>query len=400
MTDPLGASQVMPYLCGLSALGHEIFLMSFEKEGRMERGRDAVKKTLDGAGIQWFPQAYTAKPPVISTLRDVRTAKREAQAIIEAHNIQCLHCRSYIAALVGLHFQKKKNIPFLFDMRGFWADERVDGKLWNLRNPLYRAVYNYFKKKEKAFLAQSAHIVSLTDAGKEEMLTWHIADVSAAKITVIPCCTDTELFKPITDQPLLSDYRKSLNLLPDQPVISYLGSMGTWYLSGAMFDFFRVFLNTYSNAVFLLITQDDPAGVIKLAGVHGVPETALRIRPATRNEVPALLSLSHANLFFIQPVFSKKASSPTKMGESLSVGVPVICNDGVGDCSRILNAGKAGLVVKELNTAAYEATVQQFENIRALSADGVRNLALQQLSLTEGIRRYQQIYTLIQSQRS
>ena len=36
-------------------------------------------------------------------------------------------------------------------MRGFWPDERVEGGLWNLQNPLYKLVYNYFKKKKETF---------------------------------------------------------------------------------------------------------------------------------------------------------------------------------------------------------------------------------------------------------
>jgi hypothetical protein len=37
-------------------------------------------------------------------------------------------------------------------MRGFWADERVEGKIWNVKNPVYRKAYQFFKQKEKEFL--------------------------------------------------------------------------------------------------------------------------------------------------------------------------------------------------------------------------------------------------------
>ena len=57
-------------------------------------------------------------------------------------------------------------------MRGFWADERVDGKLWDLKNPIYKWVYNYFKRKELQFLNNADYTVSLTFSGKEEMLKW------------------------------------------------------------------------------------------------------------------------------------------------------------------------------------------------------------------------------------
>jgi len=41
--------------------------------------------------------------------------------------------------------------------------------------------------------------------------------------------------------------------------------------------------------------------------------------------------LSNASLFFIKPVWSKKASSPTKLAELMGLGIPVFSNSGVGD---------------------------------------------------------------------
>ena len=53
-------------------------------------------------------------------------------------------------------------------MRGFWADERVDGKLWNKNKFPFNKIYNYFKKKETAFLQYSDYTISLTENGKKK----------------------------------------------------------------------------------------------------------------------------------------------------------------------------------------------------------------------------------------
>ena len=42
----------------------------------------------------------------------------------------------------------KNNIPIIFDMRGFWADERIDGHLWSLNNPIYRAYIIILRKRK------------------------------------------------------------------------------------------------------------------------------------------------------------------------------------------------------------------------------------------------------------
>ena len=77
-----------------------------------------------------------------------------------------VHCRSYIPARVGLALKRRFGVRFLFDMRGFWPDEKVEGNNWNLANPLYAAVYRYFKRLESRLLRGADHIVSLTEAGQ------------------------------------------------------------------------------------------------------------------------------------------------------------------------------------------------------------------------------------------
>ena len=46
---------------------------------------------------------------------------------------------------------KKYDVKYIFDMRGFYADERVDGQIWNLNNILYKKIYEFFKRKEVNF---------------------------------------------------------------------------------------------------------------------------------------------------------------------------------------------------------------------------------------------------------
>ena len=71
MTDPLGRSQVLPYLTGLAALGHEITLVSFEKPGRSAEDRERVEAICGEAGIAWHPLRYHKRPPILSSVWDV-----------------------------------------------------------------------------------------------------------------------------------------------------------------------------------------------------------------------------------------------------------------------------------------------------------------------------------------
>jgi glycosyltransferase involved in cell wall biosynthesis len=195
MTDPLGQSQVIPYLTHITKNGFRFTLLSCEKKARLIQHGDRIKALLDGHNITWVPIAYTKKPPVFSTWYDIEKLKSVAGSLHRNTPFKIVHCRSYIPSLVGFWMKKKFGVKFIFDMRGFWADERVDGGLWNLRNPLFNAVYRYFKSMELKFLKSADQVISLTHAGREELLKWDTT-ISPASVSVIPCCADTELFDP------------------------------------------------------------------------------------------------------------------------------------------------------------------------------------------------------------
>ena len=69
---------------------------------------------------------------------------------------------------------------------------------------------------------------------------------------------------------------------------------------------------------------------------YGLAQNKLIVKQGKRYEVPVLLSFSNYALFFIKPCYSKISSSPTKHGEIMAMGIPVITNRGVGDVEEIV----------------------------------------------------------------
>lgn len=390
MTDPLGQSQVLPYLTRLSALGHQITIVSFEKPQRAGSvGR--VQEICNAAGLRWHPRAYTKRPPVVSTILDLRRMQAAAEALDGQHRYDLVHCRSYLPALVGRTLKRRHNVRFLFDMRGFWADERVDGGLWNLRNPLYRSIYDYFKRQELAFLHEADAVVSLTHAAEAPL-----SDMApGVEVDVIPCCADLSLFTPPTGGEREAA-RKRLGIAPDVRVAAYLGSIGTWYMLGEMLDAFAVQRARSPGATMLWITPDPPGLILNEAARRNVPPESLVIRSAAREEVRSLLAAADYGLFFIKPAFSKVASSPVKLGEMLAMGLPVLTNGGVGDVERILGESGAGVIVDRFDAAAYGDALDQLEGLQPdprRAAKATRRW----FDLEEGVRRYDALYRRLSS---
>jgi glycosyltransferase involved in cell wall biosynthesis len=277
-------------------------------------------------------------------------------------------------------------------MRGFWADERVDGKIWNLKNPVFKMIFNYFKRKEKEFIHYADHIVVLTEQGKNILNTWQ-PEKNKKPVSVIPCCVDTALFSyDYVDSEKIKSYKKTLNISENTKIISYLGSIGTWYMADEMMDFFKILSDAKSDFKFMFITYDKAKDIFKLADKHKVSIEKIMVVKAQRTEVPVLLSLINISIFFIKPVFSKKASSPTKQAEVLSMGIPIICNDGIGDTSEIISKNKAGIVIKEFNPNAYLNAINQIDDILKIPKDIIRQTAVNCFSLEYGGEKYNTIY--------
>lgn len=385
LTDPLGQSQVLPYLSRLAALGHDITIVSFEKPQRSD-SIEHVRRLCDDTGLRWHPQVYHKRPPILSTMRDLRRMRAVAERLHREQHFDVVHCRSDLPALIGLRMKRRQGIRFLFDMRGFWADERVDGGLWTLHNPLHRTVYAYFKRKERSFLHEADAIVSLTHAADAPLA----AIAPAVPVDVIPCCADLSLFRPPTPRERLLA-RERLGISPDARVPAYLGSLGTWYMLGEMLDAFAVQRARSPGATMLWITPDAPDLIRAEAAKRGLPEASLVIRSADRGEVRKLLAAADYGLFFIKPAFSKVASSPVKLGEMLAMGLPVLTNRGIGDVDRILGESGAGVVIRSFEGGAYAEGLARLE---ALTPDPDRAAAVTRnwFDLDEGVRRYDALY--------
>jgi hypothetical protein len=101
MTDPLGQSQVIPYLERLSELGHRIIIVSAEKQDRLSSEAKALRKHFMQEELGWFPVSYSNTIPVWSQYATYRRLLKSCIALQEEHHFDIVHCRSYIPSLIG-----------------------------------------------------------------------------------------------------------------------------------------------------------------------------------------------------------------------------------------------------------------------------------------------------------
>ena len=359
LTDTLGQSQVLPYVMGLEEKGYTFSILSFEKPSKYPAEKGVVEELLKGKNITWYPKMYHKRFSILATVWDILTGLFFIHTLMSRQPFRAVHCRSYISAVIGMYAKNRFGVRFIFDMRGFWADERVDGGLWNLNNPIFKMVYSFFKWIEKKAILNADYVVTLTQASYLEMKTWsYVTD--AVKFKIIPCCVDLNVFSTsFIDSDKLNQMKTDLDI-GNKTVLSYLGSIGTWYMMDEMFAFFKILRSEKPDAVFLIITPEREEDILRMAARNHVPSTQLIIRRAQRKDVPYYLSLSSASVFFIRPTYSKISSFPTKMAEIMAMGIPLICNAGIGDVDQQVKEAKAGICLTEMNTASYTDAVEKW----------------------------------------
>jgi hypothetical protein len=113
MTDPLGQSQVIPYLAGLTKHGYSFTILSCDKPDKYAANKAYVQKLMDPHGIQWVSIPYHKNPPVLSSVYDFFRLRSKAMQLHKQQQFDMIHTRVGLPTLVALWMKKKTGVKFL-----------------------------------------------------------------------------------------------------------------------------------------------------------------------------------------------------------------------------------------------------------------------------------------------
>ena len=388
LLEPLGQSQVLRYLEKLSS-NHQIHLISFEKPddwAQIEK-REALKKQIDRTGIHWIPLHYHKRPSGLATAFDIIQGIVVGCWITLRYRIQIVHARSYVPSVIALLLKKMFGLKYIFDMRGFWADERVDGALWPRDGRMYR-VAKWF---ERRFLLSADRVVSLTNAAVEVMTSFPYLQGHMPHFEVITTCTDLELFKPGES---IAENQKEYRPF----TLGYVGSVGVWYLFDETLKCFVELQRQIPDARLQIFNRGEHDYIHEQIAVHGISEESIRIEIADHAGVAEAMQQMDAGVFIIKPAYSKLASAPTKLGEFLGCGVPCMGNTNVGDMADILEGEQVGVALDDFSESDIKKGVARLIDLTREPdiRQRCRQAALRHFSLENGVAAYDRIYNELQ----
>ncbi len=384
--EPLGESQVISYLERLGS--YDITLLSFEKYVDLQDGDrvSQMRARLKASGIRWVHLQYHKWPPVLSTAFDALQGCWHAMVWSWQGASYLVHARGYVASLIALVLRKTRGIAFIFDMRGFWADEKVDRGHWSRASVMYRLA----KRCERSFFESSDAIVSLTPAGINIIPTLGYRIRPNVPIEVVPTCTDLDRFTPGPKDPaLVSELGFAGGL-----VIGCSGTIDAWYLRRQMFQNLGWLADQWPKSKIFILTREAQGVLRHDAVAEGIDPERLVVMCVPFSEMPRYLRLIDLGLFFLKPCFSRCGGMATKLGEFLATGIPVITNACDSDATRIIQEHRCGLV---LPSPDLESLIVARREIHMLVTDpqvrrSCRRAAEQHFSLADGVKTYMALY--------
>jgi glycosyltransferase involved in cell wall biosynthesis len=359
LAEGVGRSQVLPYVERLAQHTGGVELHSFEKTAA-----DAdVARRLALAGVSWHPHRFGSPGALAGGVRTLRAARA-----VQGHGL--LHARSDLAAASAMLARAR---PWVWDVRSFWADQRI--ALGSLRpgSPQERVL----RSVERRAARESAAITALSASAIDTLVARHGEGIRD-KAWVVTTCVDLDRF-PLEPMPDLDDGL----------VITFSGTMNSYYDAPTMLALVDC-LNVLLPARLVVLAPAATAwdGLLASRGVATAP--------APVGTLPRRVAEAHVGLAVCRADAgpSLAAAMPTKVGEFLASGRPVVVNAGLGDLDALLPRGRAGVVLRSSSPADLEAAAGE---IVALIEDPetpvrCRALAEQHFDLDVAVRTLLEVY--------
>ena len=373
LIEDISNSQILPYLKFFSKK-YKIDVFSFEKKNYLKKYFLLKDNLLDYNINTYF--SYYFKSKNLLYIFYLLKAIIYINYKILTKKYEIIHIRSLMPCLFLMPSILFIKSNIIFDIRGFWIDEKVDR--YGLKKNTYK--YFFFKNLEKYIFNISKSIICLTFHSQNIIINQY--NISKKKISVIPTCVDTNYFKSI-NQNKNTDFTK----------IVYLGTTkGAYDISKILLNF-KSLISANKNYYLTVITKDDHSELNNKFIKANISNSFYKIISLDRNKLVNELSYNDIGIFYLNENFSIQASFPTKIAEFLSLGIPIICNNFNEDINFYINQYEVGIIYnfKEDLKNNFNNIIDKIKSNKNIKKN-CRNLAKQKLSLDYSFNKYQMIY--------
>jgi|TARA_B100000315_G_scaffold191692_1_gene182033 hypothetical protein len=285
--------------------------------------------------------------------------------------------------------KKLMKIQFIFDMRGWWIEEKIDSGHW--KNFLFAPIVRFLKWTEKMSLNNCDQIVVLTHSTKATLLEFY--PDFRNKLTVIPTCTDVNSFGAF-DPLARNQIRSQLGISKDARVLIYSGSFGGNYAVTTGIDIFTVFLKLFPRGHVIILSKTEPQIISEKLNSSIVRQERIHIFEVNYSQVNKYLSAGDLGLILYSDSWSNIGRSPTKLAEYWLCGLPVLAPKNIGDLEMLKSRYPFGLEFFHGNNSGSindSMTRLSLQNHR----QELRKAATKYFGMKKGVELYRMVYARV-----
>jgi hypothetical protein len=355
LSEGVGSSQISPLISLLSDSGLKIKLISYEKLSPSVQLSDYFKSI----GVDWDSRPFGSHGLIggLERLNNLRSGIPKTRLI---------HARSDIPAVSAI---ASHQAPVLWDVRSLWADQKIviqKNLINTVAYPLYRGLESVAARKSLGMSTLTSAVVPVLEKRHKKLPQLR---------AVVPTAVNLNRFQ--------------LNVvMPVKAQALFSGTFNDYY----DLDLSRLFMQEFRKQISVETHWARPAESHR--SQIGVGES--QVFPATQIGMAELIP----NYSFGVSVCrldagpSLTAAMPTKIGEFLACGRPMVVNKGLGDMDQFIAEFDAGVILD----GSPDNLVESATKLASLVSDPetplrCRSLAEEYFSMEKGANRYLNLYS-------
>lgn len=369
--------------------GHHVDLVTTDWRGTFANGSQAgfALRNIDGIAVHTRRIPYQNEMPfrerMRAFLRFAVAARRYGTSL--EYDVVFASSTPLTVALPGMYLARRRNVPFVFEVRDLWPDIPI--AVGALKSRLAIAAARWLEHRA---YSRARAVVVLSPDMRSALLSRGIPE---QKLHVIPNGCDLDLFAP--DEALLPDASRNR----PYPIILYAGAIGLINNVSYLAQIAGALHSQLPAARFTVFGSGAYEETLRrdAAALGVLDETFFIYPPVPKNEVPRVFADADVSMSLFADVPGMSANSANKFFDALASGTAVAINYG-GWQADLIRTHEAGIVLPPDNAVAAAEQLAEFlsdedrvrragQNARALAeARFDRNAQAAELArLLEGI---------------
>jgi glycosyltransferase involved in cell wall biosynthesis len=275
------------------------------------------------------------------------------------HHVDIVHGQALYSTMHALRARGKMNAKVVFDVHGISPEEM---ELSGAPLARIRTMSDWERRALK-----EVDLRVFVSARMRDHFRSKYGLATTLPHCIVPCCVRVDRFEISEEARSLK--RKEMGL-DGRFVFLYLGTLSVWQWPEALFSVFAQFFQERPDGLlYLLLPHRDHEVALSFCRRHGLSQGSYLISEVPHGDVGLVAGLADAGLLLRKAHPVNAVASPTKLGEYLAAGLPVVTTEDIGDTSDLITSSRVGLVLSPtdegLNAVELDRLVRFAEDVAA-----------------------------------